>query len=112
MGNIAFQPDNPSCFRVDLWFLIYELLCSSYNGNLILIDDFAIEESSKKRDPEKVALSSMFKTVGGRFDLHLSILARDDEMEGETKLSITCFKIDKSIETCGTESAKRPRTSE
>ena len=22
-----------ACFTVDLWFLIYKLLCSSYNGN-------------------------------------------------------------------------------
>jgi len=97
---------------VDLWFLIYKQSCSSYNGNFISIDDFAIEESSKRRDPEKVALSSMFKTIGGRFDLHLSVFARDDEMDGEKKLSITCFKIDKATEMCGTGSPKRPRTGE
>ena len=50
MGNIAFQAENPSCFTAVRWFLIYKLLCSSYNGNFISIDDFAIEESSKKSD--------------------------------------------------------------
>ena len=73
---------------------------------------FAIEESSKKRDPEKVALTSMIKTIGSRFDLHLSVFAREDVMDGEKQLSITCYKIEKAIPMCGTASSKRPRTSE
>ena len=78
---------------VDLWFLLYKLLCSSYNGNLISIDDFAIEESLKKRDPEKVGLSSLFKTIGACFDLHLSIFARADETEpGEKKTQHHLFQ--------------------
>jgi hypothetical protein len=60
-------------------------MCSSYNGNLISIDDLAIEESSKKRDPEKGALFSLFKTIGTRFDIHLSVFARADETESGNK---------------------------
>ena len=87
-------------------------MCSSYNGNLISIDDLAIEESSKKRDPEKGALSSLFKNIGACFDLHLSVFARADETEpGEKKLSITCFKIEESLEMSETPAAKRARTS-
>ena len=97
---------------MDLWVLIYKLSCSSYNGNLISIDDFAIEECGKNRDPEKGALSSLFKTIRACFDLHLSVFARADETEpGEKKLSITCFKIDKCLEMPEERAAKRARTS-
>ena len=39
----------------------------------------------------------MIKTIGGIFDLHLSIFARDDEIAGEKTLSITCFKVEKAV---------------
>ena len=97
---------------MDLWVLIYKLSCSSYNGNLISIDGFAIEECEKKRDTDKQALSSLFKNIGACFDLHLSVFARADETEpGEKKLSITCFKIDKCLEMPETPAAKQARTS-
>ena len=74
-------------------------MCSSYSGNLISIDDLAIEESSKKRDPEKGALFSLFKTIGTRFDIHLSVFARADETEsGNKKKQPSCFKINKFLE--------------
>ena len=88
------------------------LFCFRNNGNLISIDDFATEECLKTRDVEKAALSSMIKNIGGRFDLHLSVFASLDEMAGERKLSITCFKIDKAREMSATDSPKRPRTGE
>ena len=69
-------------------------MCSSYTSNLISIDDLAIEESSKKRDPEKGALFSLFKTIGARFDLYLSV-----------------FKIQELLEMSETPAAKRARTS-
>ena len=97
---------------MDLWVLIYKLSCSCYNGNLISIDDFAIEECEKKRDTDKQALSSLFKNIGACFDLHLSVFARADEMEPEkNKFSITCFKIDKCLEISEERAAKRARTS-
>ena len=70
---------------------------------------FAIEESIKKRDPAKAALSSMIKTIGGVFDLQLSIFARDDEMDGEKTVSITCFKVEKAVEMSEDALAKRAR---
>jgi hypothetical protein len=97
---------------MDLWVLIYKLSCSCYNGNLISIDDFAIEECEKKRDTDKQALSSLFKNIGACFDLHLSVFARADETEpGKNKFSITCFKIDKCLEISEERAAKRARTS-
>ena len=74
-------------------------MCSSYNGNLISIDDLAVEDSSKKRDLEKGALFSLFKTIGTRFDIHLSVFARVDETEsGNKKIQPSCFKINKFLE--------------
>ena len=78
---------------MDLWVLIYKLSCSCYNGNLISIDDFAIEECEKKRDTDKQALSSLFKSIGACFDLHLSVFARADETEpGKTKIQHHLFQ--------------------
>ena len=97
---------------MDLWVLIFKLSCSCYNGNLISIHDFAIEECEKKRDTDKQALSSLFKNIGACFDLHLSVFARAEETEpGKTKFSITCFKIDKCLEISEERAAKRARTS-
>ena len=69
----------------------------------------AIEESIKKRDPAKAALSSMIKTIGGVFDLQLSIFARDGEMDGEKTVGITCFQVEKVVEMDVAASAKRAR---
>ncbi len=51
----------------------------------------------------------MIKTIGGIFDLHLSSLARDDEMAGEKTLSITCFKVEKAVAMDVAASPKRAR---
>ena len=51
----------------------------------------------------------MIKTTGGLFDLHLSIFARDGEMDGEKTVSITCFKVEKAVEIDLAASAKRAR---
>ena len=72
----------------------------------------SIEESLKKRDPDKVALSSKIKTIGCIYDLHLSIFARDDEMAGEKTLSITCFKLEKAVPLDVGSSPKRARIGE
>ena len=72
----------------------------------------AIEESSRKRDPEKAALSSIITTVGSRFDLHLSVLSRQEDTDVEKTISITCSKIEKTMETSGAPSPKRQRTGE
>ena len=69
----------------------------------------AIEESIKKRDPAKAALSSMIKTIGGVFDLQLSIFARDGEMDGEKTVSVTCFKVEKAVEISRDALVKRAR---
>ena len=68
-------------------------MCSSYNGNLISIDDLAVEYSSKKRDLEKGALFSLFTIIGTRFDIHLSVFARVDETEsGNKQISLLVSK--------------------
>ena len=59
-----------------------------------------------------MALSSKIKTIGCIFDLHLSIFARDDEMAGEKTLSITCFKLEKSVPVDVGSSPKRARVGE
>ena len=92
---------------------MYTLACCSYIDNLNIIHDFAIEDCLKFRDVDKVKLSSRFKNVGGRFDLHLSVFALPDTPDGEKKVSITCFKIEPAVEIGATSSAsKRPRTGE
>ena len=69
----------------------------------------AIEESMKKRDHAKAALSSMIKTIGGVFDLQLSIFARHCEMDGEKTVSVTCFKVEKAVEISRDALVKRAR---
>ena len=73
-------------------------MCFSHSGNLISIDDLAIEESSKKRDPEKGALFSLFKTIGTRFDIHPRSSHVPMRRNLAKKLSITCSKINKFLE--------------
>ena len=51
----------------------------------------------------------MIKTIGGVFDLQLSIFARDGEMDGEKTVSVTCFKVEKAVEMDEDASAKRAR---
>ena len=85
----------------------------SCTDNFNIIYDFAIEDCVKWRDTEKVKLSSKFKNVGGRFDLHLSVFALPDMAQDEKKVSITCFKIERTAEEGASSSAsKRPRTSQ
>lgn len=96
----------------DLWFLVYKLLFSSCNGNFLSIDDFAIEECSRKRDAEKAALSSMITTVGNRFDLHLSVLARQDDVESDKTVSVTCSKIERAVELSVADRSNRARVLE
>ena len=90
--------------------LLSVVLCCVVNIICLLVPfmTVAVEESLKKRDPDKVALSSKIKTIGRSFDLHLSIFARDDEMAGEKTLSITCFKVEKAVADVGS-SPKRAR---
>ena len=56
-----------------------------------------------------MALYSKIKTIGCIFDLHLSIIARDDEMAGEKTLSITCLKVEKVVAMDVAASPKRAR---
>ena len=51
----------------------------------------------------------MIKTIGGLFDLHLSLFARDGDMDGDKTVSITCFKVEKVVEIDLVASAKRAR---
>ena len=94
-------------------FPMYTVAFCSYIDNFNIIYDFAIEDCLKSRDIEKVKLSSKFKNVGGRFDLHLSVFAFPDIGPGEKKVSITCFKIERTVEAGASSFAsKRPRTSQ
>ena len=62
------------CFCVVVC-LLSVVLCCVVNIIWFLVPfmTVAVEESLKKRDPDKVALSSKIKTIGCSFDLHLSI---------------------------------------
>ena len=94
-------------------FLMYTVAFCSYIDNFNIIYDFAIEDCLRFRDTEKVKLSSKFKNVGGRFDLHLSVFALPDIGPEEKKVSITCFKIERTVEAGASSSgSKRPRTSQ
>ena len=76
------------------------------------IDDFAIEECSRKRDVEKAGLSSMITTVGNRFDLHLSVLARQDDADATRTVSVTCSKIERAVEMSEADRSTRQRIGE
>ena len=53
----------------------------------------------------------MITTIGNCYDLHLSVLVRKDEENGDKTLMITCSKIERCSGAVGADRSTRQRTS-